>query len=162
VFLLLCASLPTAAAAQTTEATDPAAATDAFRRLQSLAGTWDFRTPADSGQVTYEVVSDGSALLERVVTGHHREAGMVSVIHLDAGRLVLQHYCSAANQPRLVATRIAPNEIVFELERLGNASLTDGHISRAVFVFPGHGAFQSRWTWREHGSTTTSTREHAQ
>ena len=156
----LLAACAAAAAAQDVMTTDTSAARIAFERIRSLEGVWSFHTPADSGRVTYEVVSNGSAVLERVVTGEHGAAGMVSVIHLEGGRLVLQHYCSAANQPRLVATHFDSDEIVFELDRLGNGTTVDGHIAGAVFAFPAGRTFESRWTWR-HGADTTSTRRHS-
>jgi hypothetical protein len=133
----------------------------AFDRLRQIAGTWSFTAGAEHGRVSYEVVSDGTAILERVMNEEHGEAGMVSVIHLDGDRLVLQHYCGAGNQPRLVASGLTGSEVRFTFEpAAGAASPSAGHIHGAVFRFPAEGPFESTWTWRENGVDTFSTRRH--
>jgi len=73
----------------------------AFEKLKSLAGTWDAKAPDGSGAVvSYEVTSNGSAVLERIVaTGEN----MITMYHQDGDRLVMTHYCAAGNQPRMVA-----------------------------------------------------------
>ena len=80
---------------------------------------------------------------------------------IEEDRLVLQHYCSAGNQPRLVSTGLDGHEIRFTFERATNLpSIGIGHIHAAVFTFPGTGPFTSRWTWLADGVETTSTRRH--
>jgi hypothetical protein len=140
----------------------PAAAQRAFDRIGAFAGTWNFRAGSDSGRVSYELVSNGTAILERVMNAEHGEAGMVSVIHVDGGRLVLQHYCGAGNQPRLVSTGLAGDEVVFTLEGVANlASPAAGHIAAARFRFPGGGRFETTWTWRALGADIVTMRRHA-
>lgn len=133
----------------------------AFDRLRQIAGAWSFTAGAEHGRVSYELVSNGTAILERVMNEEHGEAGMVSVIHLDGDRLVLQHYCGSGNQPRLVANGLTGDEIRFAFDGAGNlASPSAGHIHGAVFRFPATGAFESTWTWRENGVDESSTRLH--
>lgn len=133
----------------------------AFEKLRALAGTWTFTTGTDRGRVSYELVSNGTAIIERVMNEEHGETGMVSVIHLDGDRLILQHYCTSGNQPRLVSPGLEGDEIRFTFERASNLRSSEaGHIHGAVFAFAGPGPFASRWTWRENGTETTSTRLH--
>jgi len=149
---------PRAATTPVTEADAEAA----FEKLRAITGTWTFTTDADRGRVSYELVSNGTAIVERVMNDEHGEAGMVSVIYLDGDRLVLQHYCAAGNQPRLVSRGLEGEEIRFGFERASNLASPDaGHIHGAVFTFAGPGPFASRWTWRSNRTETTSTRRHS-
>ncbi len=141
-----------------TEAGDARAA---FERLRTLAGTWGFQDGGQRGSVVYELVSGGTVILERVMSAEHGPVGMVSMIRLDGDRLVLDHYCTAGNQPRLVSPGLEAGEIRFSFA--GATSLPDtavGHIHGAVFQFPTGQVFRSLWTWREHGVETTSERRH--
>ena len=134
----------------------------AFEKLRTIAGTWTFTTDSDRGKVSYELVSNGTAILERVMNAEHGEAGMVSIIHLEGDRLVLTHYCGSGNQPRLVSPGLQGDEIRFTFERASNLPTAEaGHIHGAVFSFAGPGLFASRWTWRENGQEALSTRRHS-
>jgi hypothetical protein len=145
-------------------ATTPVAKADAraaFEKLRAITGTWTFTTDTDHGRVSYELVSNGTAILERVMNEEHGETGMVSVIYLDGDRLILQHYCTSGNQPRLVSPGLEGDEIRFTFERASNLASPDaGHIHGAVFSFAGPESFASRWTWRENRVETTRTRRH--
>jgi len=138
------------------------AARAGFERMRGVAGAWSFVAGAEHGRVTYTVVSDGTALLETVTNDEHGEAGMVSVIYVEGDQLVLQHYCSAGNQPRMVSPGLDGDRIRFTLEGITNLTAPSaGHIHEAEFRFPADGTFESRWTWREDGADTMSTRRHA-
>jgi hypothetical protein len=74
----------------------------AFEKLKGLAGTWSGpvgTVDGPKGTVRYEVVSGGSAVMEVLFPGDPHE--MRSMYHLDRGDLVMTHYCSAGNQPRM-------------------------------------------------------------
>ena len=82
---------------------DPQQAAQAFETLKSLEGTWhgtltmnDQQIPVD---VSYEVTSAGSTVMERLFLGQPEE--MVTMYHRDGDRLMLTHYCAAGNQPRM-------------------------------------------------------------
>jgi hypothetical protein len=124
----------------------------AFAKIKSLAGNWEAET--EKGKVTgsYEVVSNGSAVLEKInVPG---ESEMVTVYHLDGSRLVLTHYCTAGNQPRMQAEAYDPdsNQLVFKFA--GGDNLSDpntGHMHNAVLKFSGPDAFTAAWTFHKDG-----------
>lgn len=124
----------------------------AFARIKSLAGNWEAKT--EKGKVTssYEVVSNGSAVLEKInVPG---ESEMVTVYHLDGSRLVLTHYCTAGNQPRMQAEAFDPesNQLVFKFA--GGDNLTDpntGHMHNVLLKFSGPDAFTAAWTFHKDG-----------
>lgn len=77
-------------------------ATAALGGLEALVGTWQTETPdGKPARTTYELVSGGSALVERVEAG--TEPSMVTVYHRDGDGLALTHYCGLGNQPRMRA-----------------------------------------------------------
>jgi hypothetical protein len=129
----------------------------AFERMKGLAGEWEGKLKdGTAGNVSYEVISGGSAILERSWGGGMPEGGnMVSVYHLDGNRLMMTHYCLAKNQPRLVARSYDPEkgEIVFEFLDVTNLSAPDaGHISGAVFhIGSDKTRFASDWSFSKAG-----------
>ncbi|HEX9728632.1 MAG TPA: hypothetical protein VGA37_09015 [Gemmatimonadales bacterium] len=148
-------------------------ATQAFERLRSLAGAWTFRDSLEQGSVSarpltvtgtvsYALVSNGTTIQETVNGPDHDTAEMISMIRVDGDRLVLDHYCSAGNQPRLVSRGLEGNQVRFVFESgTGLASSGTGHIHAATFTFLPAGGFESHWTWLEPGNTHTAVRQHA-
>ncbi len=104
IFAIASASLLSACVSTQHEpAPDPAQSAQAFEMLKSLAGRWhgssksgEQTTPVD---VSYEDVSGGSAVMERLHVGSPHE--MISMYHMDRDRLLMTHYCSQGNQPRM-------------------------------------------------------------
>lgn len=84
-------------------ASNPEHSKQAFEMLKSMAGKWHGTATTGAQQfevdVSYEVVSNGSAVLERLFLGTPHE--MITMYHGDGERLLLTHYCSAGNQPRM-------------------------------------------------------------
>lgn len=78
----------------------------ALDRLKALAGQWEGK--AGNGKTvkaTYKLVSGGSAVAETLeVAG---EPDMLTVYHLNGGELMMTHYCSIGNQPRMRADSTA-------------------------------------------------------
>src|SRR6185436_9114629 len=63
-------------------------ARETFERLKALAGRWEASTTDEQNRplkapVTYEVVSGGTTVLERIVEG---QSDMVSAFHIDGDR----------------------------------------------------------------------------
>jgi hypothetical protein len=87
--------------------------TQAFDWFKNLGGKngaesrWVAPADAKAGMdhemvVTYKVVSGGSAVRETIAPGTPYE--MITMYHLDNGKLTATHYCAAGNQPRMQAT----------------------------------------------------------
>lgn len=143
--LALSTSLTVAAS---TAVASPAA--DAFESIKALAGTWDVATSeGPAGQVTYEVASDGSVVIERLF-------GMMTTYYVDGDALMAVHYCSAHNQPRLKAVDDAgADHANFELVDVGSLhNPNDGHMARLQVRFVDADHFTQAWTWRENGVDT--------
>lgn len=60
---------------------------------------------AVSGNVRYRVASGGTVVEETLMPGTPHE--MISLYHLDGDELLMTHYCSSGNQPRLRLDRAA-------------------------------------------------------
>ena len=106
--------------------------------------------------VTYTLVSDNSALLERLAMGGESE--MVTIYHPDGDHLMMTHYCSAHNQPRMRSQTVTAESkhITFDFVDVTNLSAFDaGHMRKLVVMFGDKDHFTQEWTWREKGKETT-------
>src|SRR3954465_1071306 len=72
-----------------------------FDLMKSLTGTWEGKT-SDGRQAkeVYRLASNGSVVMSEM-PGHDN---MISMYHVDGSRLLMTHYCSMGNQPRMSAT----------------------------------------------------------
>ena len=87
-----------------------------LERLKKLAGTWVMigkdGKPTDQVVSVVKVTAAGSAVHETLFPGQPHE--MISVYHRDGADLVMTHYCSLGNQPRMKADpNSPPNQIRF-------------------------------------------------
>ncbi len=105
----------------------------AFTRLRSLAGEWEATTPLGKVHLTFEVIANGSALVERLTV--EKMPPMETIYHLDGARLLLTHYCMLGNQPRMQAESYDPEtgELKFRfLDATNLASPDAGHMHNAT------------------------------
>jgi hypothetical protein len=137
-----------------------------FTQLKALAGTWQGVVTvdppqADMGngtkmQLSLRVTSRGNALVHEM-----HEAGKpddparydhpVTMLYLDADRLLLTHYCDAGNRPRMVA-RTSPDGKTVEFDFLDIAGGTQyGHMHHAVFTFVDANHHTEDWTYMMPG-----------
>jgi hypothetical protein len=138
-----------AADARTPSATN---ASSAFEQLKALVGTWQADTDMGKLQATYELVSNGHVLLERVNDGsmHHN---MITTYYVDGDALALTHYCELGNEPHMVARKINLDgrEIIFDFAGSGNlASLNAQHMHAATIRLVDADHFTGAWTMFEN------------
>ena len=143
------------------ESTDAKSAAAAFEKLKGLAGAWQaVGTDGKKKRTKYELVASGSTLLERYVDESMPSGSeMLTLYHLDGGRLVLTHYCMAGNQPRMEAASFdaAAGELQFEFMDATNLkSPADGHMHRARFRFEGPDQFTTEWEFFENAKPAFS------
>lgn len=136
-------SLANLAFAQST--TTPVAPTDAQKSydiLKSLAGTWlgtvktdpaEWVMDGNTMQVTMHVTSSGNAVVhEMKATG--TTIGDVSIFDKDEDRLLLTHFCDAANRPRFVG-KLSLDGKTLEFDFLDVAGGTKfGYLQHVVFT----------------------------
>jgi hypothetical protein len=103
------------------------AASDAqksFDQLKTLAGSWEGKnSQGEPLQVSYQLTGGGSAVMSEIVA--HGQ-NMVTMFNLDGpSRLLMTHYCSAGNQPRMVGT-VSPDGKTVTFNFLDATNLTSG------------------------------------
>ena len=128
-----------------------------FEKMKSLVGEWK-GTSADNKPATviYALVSDNSALMEKLTMGG--ESDMVTMYHPDGDHLMMTHYCSAHNQPRMrsQAVTAGSKNITFDLVDVTNLSAPDaGHMKKLVVTFSDRDHFTQEWTWAQKGKERT-------
>ena len=125
-----------------------------FERLKALSGDWylvsgvrldvELEPNLEEPFLSYSVSSGGHSVVEKLFAGKPNE--MTSVYYLDSGRLMMDHYCSLGNQPRMVAFSHAGDEIDFELIGVTNMNDEDElHISSHALEFHGPNELTARW-----------------
>ncbi len=127
----------------------PANAGTAFDGLKGLAGEWQAKDPTGKMQnITWKVVSDGSVIMESM-----QEASMVTMYHVDKDRLMLTHYCSAHNQPRMQGQVSDDGKtITFNfLDATNLASLSDPHMHKMVLTIVDKDHFTEHWFFSING-----------
>lgn len=136
-------------------AVDPASPETAarqFEMLKGLTGTWvasgaEGSTPG--AEIRYEVTSAGHAVVETIFPGAPHE--MVSVYHLDNGRLVMTHYCAMGNQP-FFTSEAGTDDGVIKLTCTGahnTESHASPHMHEGVLTI-GDGTLHAEWTMYEN------------
>lgn len=132
-----------------------AANSQRFEALKKLAGDWvqvgKDGKPTDKLVSSIRVTSAGTAVEETLFPGSDHE--MVTMYHLDGDDLILTHYCSLGNQPRLKAEPDQDvNRIVFKFVGATNLKSADEmHIHRATFTLDGADHFQAEWVANKDG-----------
>jgi hypothetical protein len=124
-----------------------------FDKLKTLEGRWEATTPEGKTPITFQVISNGTALIETIVNEN-----MVTVYHPDGEAILMTHYCAAGNQPRMRAQGSRGDSLVFQFVDVANLKQSaDGHMQRLVIKFKDADHVTEEWTWKEGGKETTST-----
>lgn len=123
----------------------------AFARLKTLAGEWEANTSMGKMHLSLEVIAGGTALVQRD-SGENMPV-MLTVYHLDNGRLMLTHYCMAGNQPRMVARAFDASTGDLKFDFLDGTNLTpaSGHMHDASFHIADNDHFSDNWDFYENG-----------
>jgi len=145
------------AAAAPAQGPDPAQ--QAFEKLKSLAGEWEGTNPAGHpAAASYLLASNGSVLIETLREQDGQTTlTMITTYYLDNGRLLLTHYCGAANQPRMQAAGLSPDgaRIRFTFMDATNLpNLDAGHMHGLELHLVDAAHYTQAWTWRENGKDT--------
>jgi len=127
--------------------------TAGFDKLRTLAGEWQGKTSdGKSFEVSYQLISNSSALMETLASAN--EPSMVTVYHADGDNLMMTHYCSIANQPRMRAKVPAGDikKLEFSFVDATNlANSNDAHMSSLVYTFQDKDHVMAEWTLSKDG-----------
>ncbi len=152
--LLLCAAALALLARPAAAQSKPAAG---FDQLKSLVGEWH-GTSADGRtmHVSYQLVSNGTALLEKL--SPQGEAEMVTVYTADGARVAATHYCNANNQPHIRTAPISGplKQFLFSFVSCTNLASPDtGHMDHLLLTIEDRDHLTQEWTWKEKGKLST-------
>ncbi len=127
--------------------------------LKFLIGKWEGKAP--DGKVvraTYELTSGGSVLEETLVKD--KEPSMKTLYHVAGNRLMLTHYCSLGNQPRMAAD-VPKGEfktLQFAFVDASNlATPNDAHMHQLTFNVQDHDHITQDWVLSKDGQDMTHT-----
>lgn len=132
-----------------------------FDRMKSLAGDWQGK--ASDGRmvhVSYQVVSAGSAVMESIK--EPSESQMITMYYLDGDSLMMTHFCSANNQPRMRAEASGgpTDHIEFTFVDVTNLSSPEaGHMHAHAITWKDSSHIRQQWTWIEGGKERVETFE---
>jgi hypothetical protein len=153
--LVLCASVATIAVPQ--EMHMAARTTPAFDQLKTLVGHWEGATSdGKKGEVSYELISGGGVVMERLHPGNEPE--MITMYTLEGDRILVTHYCSAGNQPTMqtAPSPAANGKLEFHFLRLAGAKSPDeGRMVSLTVTIPDKNHLNQVWTFDDHGKTMT-------
>jgi hypothetical protein len=125
----------------------PTDAAVAFDRLKALNGEWQGTVESKQGpaaMVIYRLTANGKTLMETLFPGTDHE--MVSMYHLDRNDLVVSHYCSMGNQPKMKLASASPSELVFDFAGGSNMDPEkDVHVHSGKIVFVGNDELEAEW-----------------
>jgi hypothetical protein len=129
-------------------AQEPQPAAAAFERLKAMEGEWIDVTGAfgKKGAVvaTYKVTGGGHTVIESFPINTPHE--MTTVYHRDGSQIVLTHYCSGGNQPRMRAKEIKGNVMEFAFD--GGANIdpaTTSHMHSVKWEFVSKDEVKADW-----------------
>ena len=126
-----------------------------FDKLKTLVGEWETTSAEGNGRVTYQLTSNGTALLETIANGSET---MVSIYHQDGETTLMTHYCSIGNQPRMRAQKSSDGKsITFNFVDIANLKDSKtGHMTHLVIKFVDADNVIEEWTWTDQGKDNTS------
>ena len=124
----------------------------AFDQLKTLVGSWEGQTPdGKTTTVSYQVVSAGTCVME---TLHSPDgADMITMYHMDGGRVVMDHYCAINNVPHMKCTASADGrKLDFAFAGATNmASPKDTHMHGLKLSFEDADHFTQEWSLHDQG-----------
>ncbi len=127
----------------------------AWEKLKTLVGDWEGTVEGHPAKVSYRLVSSGTAIEESLSAPHGGD--MVTIYTRDGSRLLMTHYCSENNQPRMLASGLSPDgrQITFAFLDVANLASPDtSHMVGLVLVIPDADHLTQKWTNQEAAGKT--------
>jgi hypothetical protein len=137
-----------------TRANNSGADASAFDQLKTLVGEWEGTSREGPVKITYTLVSNSSALMERMQRGSEPE--MITMYSADGDHILVTHYCSAGNQPQMKSETMKSKaqKYSFSLVRVNGLKTEDeGHMIGLVLTILDNDHLTQEWTYKEKGKT---------
>jgi hypothetical protein len=129
-----------------------------FDLLKTFSGAWEGKgSDGQPVEVSYRMTGGGSALMSEILSNHmNMKHDMISMFHIDGDRLLLTHYCSVGNQPRMVASTSADGKsVVFNfLDATNLVGPNAGHMDRVTFIALDANHHTEEWRFVQDGKET--------
>ena len=124
-----------------------------FEKMKSLVGQWKGKTKdGENVTVSYRLVAGGTVIEEQLSHGD-----MVTMYHLDGGKLMLTHYCVAQNQPRMRAAAFKEGDKTLSFAFFDATNMADPkamHMHNLALNFSDADHFTQEWTLYQDGKET--------
>ena len=127
-----------------------------FESLKALVGEWEGSNAQGPVKITYTLVSNGSALMERMQPA--KEPEMITMYSVDGDHIMVTHYCSAGNQPQMRSEimQARAQKYSFSLVRVtGLKSADEGHMVGLVLTIVDRDHLTQQWQYWAKGKTST-------
>lgn len=132
-------------------------------QLLPLVGEWEGTNGSGTSvKLTYTLVSNGSALMERMQPANEPE--MITMYTVEGDHLRVTHYCSAGNQPEMESAAITgkAHKFSFSLTSVkGLKTPEEGHMTNLVLTMVDKDHLMQEWTFLENGKKSTEVFKYA-
>lgn len=126
-----------------------------WEKVKSLVGDWEGTADGALTRVSYKSVSNGTAIMETIDGPDATQ--MVTLYHPDGATLLMTHYCSMGNQPRLRSKGLEQRKLAFAYVDATNvASPEQMRMTRLVMTFPDPDHLVEEWTAKAGATEHTS------
>ena len=130
-------------------------AQQSFDSIKALSGNWEGKTQmSDPVQVSFRVTAGGSAVMSEIVSRMKgKPEDMITMFHVDNDRVMATHYCTAGNQPRMVASASPDGRTIsFNfVDGTNIASPKAGHMDHLVITIADADHHTEDWTFVKDG-----------
>ena len=115
-----------------------------WEKLKSLAGDWEGTEDGKPFRVSYKVVSSGTAVMETLDGPDAMQ--MITIYHPDGGSLLMTHYCSMGNEPRMRSKGLENGKLAFTYVDAANLKSKDEmRMTGLVLTFKDADHLQAEW-----------------
>ena len=121
--------------------------------LKFLVGDWQGKgSDGKLVRASYQLTSGDTSLLETITPA--QEPSMTTLYHVDGRHLMLTHYCSLGNQPRMIADlprgEVKTLRFAF-LDATNLESPTSPHMHKVTFTVQDKDHFAQEWVLSKDG-----------
>lgn len=121
-----------------------------WEKLKSLAGEWEGTEEGKPFHASYKLVSSGTAVMETLDGPDAMQ--MVTIFHPDGASLLMTHYCSMGNQPRMRSKGLENGKLAFAYVDAANLKTPDDpRMSGLVLTFTDADHLLADWTHNAAG-----------
>ena len=125
-----------------------------FDKMKTLVGTWSGKdSEGKAVMASYKLVSAGTSIMEKLDMNETPEA-MVTMYTANGEKLMMTHYCSMGNQPRMKTDKVAADasKMTFTMFDATNlASAKDAHMTKLIVMFKDADHFSQEWSMTQDG-----------